>query len=136
MDEILFLGECFMPVRWSDLDTYGHVNNSRYFEYMTEGRGTVMSNMFSPYDETQYVLVYTNCTFKKSILYPNNILMRHYVKAVGHTSFTIYVRMLSEDGSVLYAEGDAKMVCLDAATHRPTPIPPKLREKLTHPSSR
>lgn len=130
MDDMHFMGECLIPIRWSDLDTYGHVNNSRYFEYMTEGRGNVLSHIMSPYDETQYVLVYTDCHFKKSILYPADILIRHYVKAVGHTSFTIYTQMLSQDGTVLYAEGDAKLVCLDPTTHRPISIPPLLKEKL------
>lgn len=124
------MGECLIAVRWSDLDSYGHVNNSRYFEYMTEGRGKVLSHIISPYDETQYVLVFTDCHFKKSILYPANVLLRHYVKAVGHTSFTIFTEMLSEDSSVCYAEGDAKLVCLDPTTHRPMPIPEKLKEKL------
>lgn len=124
------MGECLIAVRWSDLDSYGHVNNSRYFEYMTEGRGKVLSHIISPYDETQYVLVFTDCHFKKSILYPANVLLRHYVKALGHTSFTIFTEMLSEDSSVCYAEGDAKLVCLDPTTHRPMPIPEKLKEKL------
>jgi acyl-CoA thioester hydrolase len=130
MDEKLpFIGECLVASRWGDLDSYGHVNNSRYFEYMTEGRGQVLAHIISPYDETQYVLVYTNCTFKKSILYPGNVLIRHYLKMLGHTSFTIYCEMLSEDGATFYAEGDAKLVCLDPALGKPIKIPEILRKK-------
>ncbi|MFI4956981.1 MAG: acyl-CoA thioesterase [Gammaproteobacteria bacterium] len=131
MDEKLpFIGECLVATRWGDLDSYGHVNNSRYFEYMTEGRGKVLSHIMTPYDETQYVLVYTNCTFKKSILYPGNVLIRHYLKGLGHTSFTIFSELLSEDGTVFYAEGDAKLVCLDPEKGAPVTIPERLREKL------
>lgn len=131
MDGMKFLGECLVATRWCDLDSYGHVNNSRYFEYMTEGRGKVLSHIISPYDETQYVLVFTDCHFKKSILYPGNVLIRHFVKSVGRTSFTIYTELLSEDGAVSYAEGDAKLVCLDPVTHRPMQIPDVLKQKIS-----
>ncbi len=27
-----------IPIRWVDLDAYAHVNNARYFDYMSEAR--------------------------------------------------------------------------------------------------
>lgn len=32
--------EMSMPIRWGDMDAFGHVNNTVYFRYMEEARVT------------------------------------------------------------------------------------------------
>jgi acyl-CoA thioester hydrolase len=125
-----FIGECIIPVRWGDLDTYAHVNNSRFFEYMTESRAQVLSHIIRPTGDLQFVLAYTQCSFKKPILYPGSVLIKHYVKHIGHTSFTIICDLLSEDGSLLYAQGEGKLVCFDPVKGKPVAIPEKLMVSL------
>ncbi|MGH3317205.1 MAG: acyl-CoA thioesterase, partial [Nocardioidaceae bacterium] len=40
-------------VRWSDVDSYGHVNNVKYFEYFQEARIAFLSHLtHSGADET------------------------------------------------------------------------------------
>ena len=29
---------CLIPIRWGDMDAYGHVNNTVYFRYMEQAR--------------------------------------------------------------------------------------------------
>jgi hypothetical protein len=29
---------CLIPIRWGDMDAYGHVNNTIYFRYMEQAR--------------------------------------------------------------------------------------------------
>lgn len=125
-DEMKFLGECLIPIRWADLDNYGHVNNSRYFDYMTEGRAKLLAELITPYDTVQYLLVHAACSFQKPINYPCDLKIMHYLKAIGRTSFTILCRMYSVDGTVLYAEGEAKLVCYDPALQKPVPVTPVL----------
>lgn len=125
-DKQVFLGECVIPVRWCDLDNYGHVNNARYFEYMTEGRAKILGESISPYDDTQYLLVDTSCNFQQSINYPCDLKIKHYLKAMGRTSFTIFCQMMSVDETLVYAHGEAKLVCYSAALKKPVAIPPLL----------
>lgn len=124
-----FLGECLVDVRWADLDTYGHVNNTRYFEYMMEGRANLLREAVTPYDALQYVLVDTSCNFKKSIMYPDTIKMKHYLKEIGRTSFTLYCEFLSQDETVTFATGTAKLVCFDPKAQKPVAMPEFLMER-------
>ncbi len=128
--EMHFIGECLIPVRWGDLDTYHHVNNSCFFAYMTESRAKVLSSIIHPSGEIQFILAYTQCTFKKPILYPGNVLIKHYVKEIGRTSFSIICDLMSEDGTIFYAQGEGKLVCFDPVKQKPIQIPVMLREKL------
>ncbi len=129
-DSMRYIGECVIPVRWGDLDTYSHVNNSRFFEYMTESRAQVLSHIIKPSGDLQFVLVYTQCSFKKPILYPGNVLIKHFVSQVGYTSFTIVCHLLSEDGQTLYAEAEGKLVCYDSTKQKPVEVPSSLRDLL------
>jgi acyl-CoA thioester hydrolase len=123
-----YIGECFIPVRWNDLDTYGHVNNAIYFEYLTEGRTLVLQHLIKPMDDIQYFMVDARCVYLKPIDYPNNLKLKHYLKAMGHTSFTILCDIYSENESKHFARTECKLVCIDAATQKPIKVPDNLRE--------
>ncbi|NCV77840.1 MAG: acyl-CoA thioesterase, partial [Burkholderiaceae bacterium] len=32
-----FVHETIIPLRWGDMDAFGHVNNTLYFRYMEQG---------------------------------------------------------------------------------------------------
>lgn len=130
MDEGKFLGECLLPVRWTDLDTYAHVNNARYFDYLTEGRTRVMNHVFGPTDDVQYFMVDARCVYLKPIDYPNNIKLKHYILQIGTTSFTVLCNLYSEDESVHFARTECKLVCVDKNTQRPVRIPDVLLDKM------
>lgn len=126
-----YLGDCFIPVRWTDLDTYGHVNNAKHFEYLTDGRTMVLQHLIKPMDSVQYFMVDARCNYLKPIDYPNNLKLKHYVKSIGHTSFTVLCDILSEDESIHFARTECKLVCIDAAKQKPIRVPDYLREKFT-----
>lgn len=128
-DELKFLGECLIPVRWTDLDTYGHVNNAKYFDYLTDGRTLIMGHMIHPMDRIQYFMVDARCTYFKPIDYPNTVKLKHYLKEMGRTSFTILCDLYSENESIHFARTFCTLVCYDAEKQKPVPITEKLREK-------
>jgi acyl-CoA thioester hydrolase len=129
IENLRFLGECVIPIRWCDLDNYGHVNNARYFEYMTEGRAKILGDSVTPYDNIQYLLVDTSCNFQKAINYPCDLKIKHYLKVMGRTSFTIFCQMMSADESIIYAHGEAKLVCFDSTLQKAVLIPDMLMER-------
>jgi len=130
MDDLFHLGDCMFTVRWTDLDTYAHVNNARYFDYLTEGRAMVLNHIIGPVDDIQYFMVDARCVYLKPIDYPNNIKLKHYIAQVGHTSFTVVCNIHSEDESIHYAHTECKLVCVSAATQKPVKIPEELLSKL------
>lgn len=128
LDTLKHLGDCFIPVRWSDLDTYGHVNNAKHFEYLTDGRAIVLGHLIKPVDSLQVFMVDARCVYLKPIDYPNNLKLKHYVKALGRTSFTVLCDIYSEDESKHFARTECKLVCIDSTTQKPIRVPDFLRE--------
>lgn len=125
-----YIGECEIPVRWTDLDTYAHVNNAVYFSYLNDGRTRVLHNSIRPVDTIQYFMVDARCVYLKPIDYPNTLKLKHYLKDIGNTSFTVLCDIYSQDESKHFARTYCKLVCVDAATQKPMRIPDFLREKL------
>ncbi len=122
-EPLKFIGECLIPVRWCDLDAYGHVNNAKYFEYFSEARILVIKNVMAAEHNIHYMLVDTCCNFKVEIKHPATLLFKHYIKEVGRTSFTVLVDVFSEDESVYHAQGEAKLVCYDPVRRKATRVP-------------
>lgn len=131
INTLKFLGDCLIPVRWSDLDTYGHVNNAVYFEYLTDGRAIILQHIIKPMDQLQFFMVDARCNYLKPIDYPNNIKLKHYLLKTGNTSFTVLCDMYSEDESKHFARTECKLVCVDAQTQKPIRIPEMLLKKFT-----
>lgn len=54
-------------VRWSDLDSYGHVNNVRYYDYAQEARIAMVSELLAGGDGGQWVVVRQDMDYLKPI---------------------------------------------------------------------
>ena len=90
-------------VRWSDIDSYDHVNNVRYFDYLQEARIAFLSEVLGTtgdlFAEHPCVLV------SQTVDYLRPILLRHppydvdvWVDSIGTTSYMLgswIVRIMS-----------------------------------------
>lgn len=130
VENLKHLGDCFIPVRWTDLDAYSHVNNAKYFEYLTEGRAIVFRELILEPENFLIFLVYTQCSFLKQIEFPNTLKLKHYLKETGRTSFVILVDLFSEDETIHFARTECKLVCVDSVTQRPIRLPEQLNNLL------
>lgn len=54
-------------VRWSDLDSYGHVNNVRYYDYVQEARVDLVADLIGGADGGQWVVVRQDVDYLKPI---------------------------------------------------------------------
>jgi len=119
-----------MPIRWGDMDAYGHVNNTVYFRYMEQARVEWIEDMgvlVRP-GGTGPVIINASCTFLKPMNYPGMVEVRTYVGHPGRSSVQSHVEMLI-DGE-LYAEGAAKIVWMDTQTGKSAAIPDNVRAVL------
>src|SRR6187431_668627 len=65
---------CAIPVRWGDMDAYGHVNNTLYFRYFEEVRFKWLEEKGIPIKgATHPVVVTIGCTFLRPLFYPENL---------------------------------------------------------------
>ncbi|MDX9945351.1 MAG: thioesterase family protein [Azonexus sp.] len=119
-----------MPIRWGDMDAYGHVNNTVYFRYMEQARVEWIEEMKVPVRPGGEgpVIINAACTFLKPMNYPGMVEVRTYVGAVGRSSCQTYVDMLIDDE--VYAEGAAKVVWMDTQTGKSVPLPEHVRAVL------
>ncbi len=125
--------EVVVPIRWGDMDAFGHVNNTVYFRYMeiarigwldsiaqqagVPGQGPVVVNAF--------------CNFLLQLEYPGELRVRMFVANPGRSSFETYYEIARcDEPDTVYASGGAKTVWTDQALRRSAPLPPGLRALL------
>ncbi len=119
-------------LRWADMDTLGHVNNTVYFRYMEQARVEwlyAQAQMGDGKDAFRSsVSVNASCNFLLPLVYPGAIEVRMYLGNPGRTSMGSYYEIYAQ--GTLHADGAAKIVWIDATSGRPTPLPEHLATPL------
>jgi acyl-CoA thioester hydrolase len=113
------------PIRWGDMDALGHVNNTVYFRYMEQARIEWLFEVAAAGGYAAHgtgpVIVDAHCTFELPLVYPGDVEVRMYLGEPGRTSVGSFYEIHKD--ARRYAEGAAKIVWIDVATGRPTPLP-------------
>jgi len=126
--------EMSMPIRWGDMDAFGHVNNTVYFRYMEQVRISWFEHIgiAGGNDDGQGpVIVNASMEFLKQLHYPGDIVGRMTVGQPGRSSFdTGFELRRADDPDALYARGNARCVWIDYAAGRSVPMPDALRETI------
>lgn len=124
-----------IPVRWGDMDSYGHVNNIIYMQYLEEARvawfeqaGVAMSNVpFGP------VILQTQHTYLRPVVHPATVVVELRAGAVGRSSLVIEHRLTTEENpQTLYGEGYCKLVWIDHASGTSVSLPEHVRALFSH----
>lgn len=122
--------ETSISIRWGDMDSYRHINNTVYFRYMEQARIEWITSLgFSSTAEKEAMLMVNGfCNFYKQASYPGNLLVKTFVGAIGNSSVDIYntMELLAEgdlDEPVLCAAGGATMVWVDLENNKSMPWP-------------
>jgi acyl-CoA thioester hydrolase len=121
--------EMVIPIRWGDMDAFGHLNNTVYFRFMESARVEWTRQVVggSPAEEGP-VIVNAFCNFLREFTYPGDVLVRTFVGEVGRSSLDTYVTMaLSDDPERVHAEGGARIVWVNYAQRKAVPLPPAMR---------
>ena len=127
-----------LRVRWGDLDSYGHVNNVEFFEYVQEGRiafsttaAAQMQRMSGSSGRDTMWLV-----LRQDIEYLNQLAFRAEpyevrtgVAALGTSSGTFGVEVRDPASGTVYATAGTVIVCADA-TGRAKPFPQEWKDAL------
>lgn len=122
-----------MPLRWGDMDAYGHANNTVYFRFFEEARIVWLSSL--GFGGTQAgtgpVIIKTSATFLKELCHPATVEVRTYVDKAGNSSLDTYHTLTDVDTGDVYAEGYAKVVWVDRTSRSSTRLPDQLRALAT-----
>ena len=125
----------FRPIttRWSDNDVYGHVNNVVYYSWFdTAVNAHLIEQGVLDFQggSTIGLVVETQCNYFASVAYPQTVEVGIRVARLGSTSVRYEVGIFAEGSDTTAAAGHFVHVYVDAATRRPTSLPPALRQVL------
>lgn len=123
-----------IPVRWGDMDAYGHVNNTIYFRFCEQARAEWSEQLgyrVSTEEAEGIVIINAACTFLIPITYPATVLMDMYAGEPGRSSVMTWYEMKVEGDDRVYAEGSSKIVWMNHTTGKSAPLPEALRLHLT-----
>lgn len=118
-----------IPIRWGDMDAYGHVNNTIYFRYMEQARCEWLEEQgyrVMPEGEAP-VIINAACTFMVPMTYPGTVEVRTYAGKVGRSSVETIYEMRIVGQETVFSQGSAKIVWMDTATGKSVPLPDQLR---------
>ncbi len=125
-----FLNETLIKVRWVDIDCYSHLNNAKYFDFMVETRADILDSFSKEIPSVKYILIDTQCSFKKEVKYPSSIFVKQYCDSVSHTTFELSYEFFEDKKQEIVALGKAKLVCFETLKNKITKIPEQLLKKL------
>lgn len=127
-----------LRVRWSDLDTYGHVNNVEFFEYVQEGRiafstaaAAAMRRMSGSTDrDTMWLVVRQDIEYRQQLAFRSELYeVRTGVAALGKSSSTFSVEVRDPLDGTVFATAATVLVCADGKG-RPKPVPQEWKDAL------
>jgi acyl-CoA thioester hydrolase len=93
-----------LRVRWSDLDSYGHVNNVKFFDYVQEARIQLLVQALGFSSDTLWLVVRQDLEYLRPLdfrLDPYEVATS--VAAVGNRSLTLEVEIRDPGTSLVYA---------------------------------
>lgn len=125
--------EMIMPIRWGDMDAYGHVNNTVYFRYMEQARVEWITSLGYAVAPGQESMLMLNgfCNFYKQLTYPGELILKTSIGAIGRTSMDVFTSMaLRSSPEEEVAIGGATMVWVDLLTNKSAPWPEHILQKI------
>ncbi|MER7767877.1 thioesterase family protein [Kitasatospora sp. NPDC096140] len=126
------------PLRWSDMDAFGHVNNVVFLRYLEEARIDFMFTQAAAAGAGEFaggsVVARHEIDYKRPLVHrPHPVTVETWVTKIGGASLTVSyeIKDVAEDGTdVVYVRASTVVVPYDLAEGRPRRISPVEREFL------
>ena len=120
-------------IDWSEVDSFGHVNNLAIMRYVQSARVHYLESigMMQWHLETGLgpVLASISCQFKRQLHYPGRVRIQSRVDQVNHTSFHMRHLLLDEAGERV-GEAHDVLVMFDFQRQVKLPVPEPFRGRM------
>jgi acyl-CoA thioester hydrolase len=117
-----------IPIRWRDIDNYGHVNNAVYLTYLEECRDAWAKEVLGP--GFDFVIVRIAIDYRSELsLEDREVVVRCWGEGVGSSSIRTREEIRAADGR-LAAEAASVIVHHDADGRASVPLSPVERSKV------
>ena len=129
-----------LRVRTYELDSFGHVNNSVYLNYLEEARSEFLKQVGQPFDDfarlgVHLVIIEANVRYLSPARYGDEIEIRGAFTDVGAATLTIIYSLTEVASGRLIARAMTRAAFVDGQTDRPTRAPAAFREAFSRAAS-
>ncbi|MEM7584103.1 MAG: thioesterase family protein [Acidobacteriota bacterium] len=123
-----------LPVRWGDMDAFGHVNNAKYFTYCESARIFYFEQIgiSSQRESSQRApaVVTATCNFRQQVHHPATLDIGVRTAKIGRTSFTLEYGIFLADSNECVADGSSVVVWVDYSAQKSAPLPDAVKQKI------
>ncbi len=114
--------ETIVPIRWSDMDAYGHINHVVYLTYLEEARDAAVTHILATTPgETGYVVARLAIDYRHEMRHTDGpAVVACQVTSLGRASIQTRESIRSAAG-VLMTESEAVIVNFNLSTRQPEP---------------
>ena len=119
------------PMRWSDMDAYGHVNNVVFLRYLEEARIDLLLTAAGPRGRAMLddgiVVVRHEIDYRRPLVHRKEpIPVVTWVDEIKNSSFTVayVIAERVDDEELVYVEARTVLVLIDLETGRPRRVGP------------
>lgn len=124
-----------IQLRFNDLDSLGHVNNSIYFQFFdlakTEYFAGIEVDAEIDWKKPALIVANVNCSFLAPTIFRENIEVLTQCVHLGNKSLTLLQHLINRDTRELKCTCASIMVNIDPETNLPSPIPQIWRDAIT-----
>jgi acyl-CoA thioester hydrolase len=114
--------ETIVPLRWRDMDAYGHVNHAVYLTYLEQGRDAALTSALrNALGASGYVVARVAIDYRRELtLTDGPVIVSCRFTTIGGSSLRTRETIVTNDG-VLAAEAEAVIVSFDRETRSSRP---------------
>ena len=130
MEEIQFRHRLPVQIRFSDVDQFGHMNNSVYFSLYDLAKTAYLSDVFGTlvWDQLGIVVANINADFLAPVFFTDRLEIETAVTHLGHKSFTLCQRAVDRATGIVKCQCRTVMVAYDTAAKVPVEVPASFKE--------
>lgn len=124
------LSRCMISVRWRDLDTYNHVNNSVFLSYLEEARLIWLLSLQGEWktETSAPVIASSQLDFRRQLEWPGEVVVETWLDRLGNSSLGLGSRIVSSDGNTVYCDALVVLVWINPTSGKSIPLPTAIRD--------
>ncbi len=126
IENVTFRHSMPAQIRFSDVDQFGHVNNSVYFSLYDLAKTTYVKDVLSgrmKWNEVGIVVANISANFMSPIFFMDNVNIETTTVELGNKSFTLLQRAIDPETKTVKCECRTVMVVYDLKSQTPMQIP-------------
>jgi acyl-CoA thioester hydrolase len=112
-----------VPVRWGDMDSFGHVNNTVFFQYFEVARIEYFQKIRILAEDVAPILASTSCRFISPITFPDQIYATAQVYKLEEFGFLMRYALYSQKTERIVASGEGRIVAYHYQEHKKVRLP-------------